>query len=78
MEMLEVSVIFSKGKQGYTVRKRKQLDTVYIDKGRHEIHGRSQSPRSLRRRSAAAWFLGSRVLIPLGAWTFVYCVVLCR
>jgi hypothetical protein len=28
-------------------------------------------PRSLR-RSAAAWLLGSRVRIPLGAWMFLY------
>jgi hypothetical protein len=28
--------------------------------------GRSQWPRGLRRRSAAAWLLGSRVRIPLG------------
>jgi hypothetical protein len=30
--------------------------------------------RSLRRRSAAAWLLGSRVRIPLRAWMFVSCV----
>jgi hypothetical protein len=35
---------------------------------------RSQWPRSLRRRSAAAWLLGSRVRIKLGAWMFVCCV----
>jgi hypothetical protein len=29
---------------------------------------------ALRRRSAAAWLLGSRVRIPLGAWMFVCCV----
>jgi hypothetical protein len=28
----------------------------------------------LRRRSAAAWLLGSRVRISLGAWMFVSCV----
>jgi hypothetical protein len=38
------------------------------------IEGRSQWPRSLRRRSTAAWLLGSRVRIPLGAWMFVSCV----
>jgi hypothetical protein len=32
---------------------------------------RSQWPRGLRRRSAAAWLLGSRVRIPFGAWMFV-------
>jgi hypothetical protein len=42
------------------------------------ILSRSQWPRGLRGRSAAAWLLGSRVRIPLGAWTFVCCVyVLC-
>jgi hypothetical protein len=30
--------------------------------------------RGLRLRSAAAWLLGSRVRIPLGAWMFVSCV----
>jgi hypothetical protein len=39
---------------------------------------RSQWPRGLRHRSAAAWLLGSRVRIPLRAWMFVSCVVLCR
>jgi hypothetical protein len=39
---------------------------------------RSQWPRGLRRRSAAAWLLESRVRIPLGTWMFVCCVVLCR
>jgi hypothetical protein len=40
---------------------------------------RSQCPRGLRRRSAAAWLLGSRVRIPLGAWMFVsYVYVLSR
>jgi hypothetical protein len=34
------------------------------------IYGR----RGLRRRSAAAWLLGSRVPIPLRAWMFVSCV----
>jgi hypothetical protein len=34
--------------------------------------------RGLRRRSAAAWLLGSRVRIPLGTWIFICCVVLCR
>jgi hypothetical protein len=33
--------------------------------------GRSQWPRGLRRTSAAAWLLGSRVRISLGAWMFV-------
>jgi hypothetical protein len=32
---------------------------------------RSQWPRGLRRRSAAAWLLGSLVRIPLRAWMFV-------
>jgi hypothetical protein len=35
---------------------------------------RSQWPRGLRRRSAVAWLLGSRVRIPLGTWMFVSCV----
>ena len=37
-------------------------------------------PRDLRRRSAAAWLLGSKVRIPLRAWMFVSgaCCVLCR
>jgi hypothetical protein len=34
----------------------------------------SQWPRVLRRRSAAARFLGSRVRIPFGTWMFVCCV----
>ena len=34
---------------------------------------RSQWPRSLRRRSAAARLLRSWVRIPPGAWMFVYC-----
>jgi hypothetical protein len=39
---------------------------------------RSQWPR-VRRRSAAARLLGSRVRIPLGTWMFVCCVyMLCR
>jgi hypothetical protein len=39
-----------------------------------DVLGRSHWPRGLRRRSAAAWLLGSRVRIPLGAWMFVSCV----
>jgi hypothetical protein len=42
---------------------------------------RSWWPCGLRCRSAAAWLLGSRVLIPLRAWmslVFICCVVLCR
>jgi hypothetical protein len=39
---------------------------------------RSQWPRRLRRRSAAAWLLGSRLWFPLGGWVFVCCVILCR
>jgi hypothetical protein len=39
---------------------------------------RSQWPRGLRRRSAAAWLLGSRVRIPLEACMFICYVVLCR
>ena len=35
--------------------------------------GRSQWPRSLRRRSAAARLLGLWVRIPPGTWTFVCC-----
>jgi hypothetical protein len=31
-------------------------------------------PRGLRLMSAAAWLLGSRFRIPLGAWMFAYCV----
>jgi hypothetical protein len=43
--------------------------------GMHEeCHGRSHWPRGLRRRSAAAWLLGSRARIPVGAWMFVSCV----
>ena len=37
------------------------------------VFGRSQWPRGLRRRSAAARLLGSWVRIPPGAWTFVCC-----
>jgi hypothetical protein len=40
----------------------------------HQLLGRSQRPRGLRRRSAAAWLLGSRVRIPFRAWMFVSCV----
>jgi hypothetical protein len=36
--------------------------------------GRSQWPRCLRRRCAAAWLLGSRVRIPLRTWMFITCV----
>jgi hypothetical protein len=35
---------------------------------------RTQWPRGLSRRSAAAWLLGSRARIPFGAWMFVCCV----
>jgi hypothetical protein len=35
---------------------------------------RTRWPRGLRRRSAAAWLLGSLVRIPLRAWMFVSCV----
>jgi hypothetical protein len=40
---------------------------------------RSQWPRGLRRRSAAAWLLGSRVRIPLEAGMFVssVCMLCC-
>jgi hypothetical protein len=38
---------------------------------------RPQWPRGLRRRSAAAWFLGSQVRIPFGAWMFVCVLCLC-
>jgi hypothetical protein len=38
------------------------------------IARRSQWPRCIRRGSAAAWLLGSRVRIPLWAWMFVCCV----
>jgi hypothetical protein len=42
------------------------------------LKSRYQWPLSLRHRSAAAWLLGSRFPIPLGAWMFVCCVyVLC-
>jgi hypothetical protein len=34
----------------------------------------SRWPCHLKRRSGAAWFLGSRVRIPLRAWLLVYCV----
>jgi hypothetical protein len=39
-----------------------------------KVMGRSQWPRGLRRRSAAAWLLGSQVRITLGAWMFASCV----
>ena len=39
-------------------------------------YGRSQWPRGLRRRSAAARLLRSWVRIPPGAWMFVECCVL--
>jgi hypothetical protein len=35
---------------------------------------RSRWPRGLRRRSAAAWLLGSRVRIPMRTWMFVSCL----
>jgi hypothetical protein len=38
------------------------------------VVSRSQWPRGLRRSSAAAWLLGSRVRIPLRAWMFVSCL----
>jgi hypothetical protein len=40
----------------------------------NNTHSRSQWPRGLRRRSAAAPLLGSRFRIPLGAWMFVSCL----
>ena len=41
-----------------------------------EKYSRSRWPCGLRRRSAAAWLLGSRVRIPLSAWTFrLYCML---
>ena len=40
---------------------------------RNSIHCRSQWPRGLRRRSAAARLLRSWVRIPPGAWIFVCC-----
>ena len=39
------------------------------------LHYRSQWPRGLRRRSAAARLLRSWVRIPPGAWMFVCCVL---
>jgi hypothetical protein len=45
------------------------------------ISDRSQWPRGLRRTSAAACFLGLRVLIPPGTWIVVSrerCELLCR
>jgi hypothetical protein len=36
----------------------------------HSFHCRSRCPRGLRRRSSAAWLLGSRVRIPLRTWMF--------
>jgi hypothetical protein len=43
-----------------------------------ERESRSQWPRGLRSRSAAAWLLGSWVRIPLKAWIFDSCVyILC-
>jgi len=41
------------------------------------LKGRSQWPRSLRRRSTAARLLRSWVRIPPGAWMFFCCGVLC-
>jgi hypothetical protein len=46
---------------------------VWILEG-NRVHCRSQWPRGLRRRSAVAWLLGSRIRIPLEAWMFVCCV----
>ena len=43
---------------------------------RNIVYRRSQWPRGLRRRSAAARLLRSWVRIPLGAWMFVECCVL--
>jgi hypothetical protein len=40
----------------------------------NESSSRPRWPRGLRRRSAAAWLLGSRVRISLRAWMFVSCV----
>jgi hypothetical protein len=41
---------------------------------RYYSKSRSQWPRGLRRMSVAAWFLGSRIRIPLGAWRFFCCI----
>jgi hypothetical protein len=35
---------------------------------------RSRWPRGLRRRSATAWLLGSRLRIPMRAWMFLLCL----
>jgi hypothetical protein len=48
------------------------LATNYMDI--FDRGSRSQWLRCLRRRSAAAWLLGSRVRIPLRAWMFVSCL----
>jgi hypothetical protein len=37
-------------------------------------YSRSWWQRGMRRKSAAAWLLGSRVRIPLRVWMFVSCV----
>jgi hypothetical protein len=52
------------------------LDTGFIQILHTVIYyvSRSQWPRGLRRRSAAALLLGSPVRVPLGAWMFVCCV----
>jgi hypothetical protein len=42
--------------------------------GSNEKGSRSRWPRGIRRRSAAAWLLGSRDGIPLRALVFVSCV----
>jgi len=47
-----------------------RYDKIWYDM----IWCRSQGPRSLRRRSAAALLLRSWVRIPPGAWMFVCCV----
>jgi hypothetical protein len=64
------------------------MDTVCIGKCRYEIEEKSsdmvnrrrfQWPYGLRRRSAAAWLLGSRIRIPLRAWMFFsrVCMLCC-
>jgi hypothetical protein len=51
----------------------KRKDGVFISVF-YSLQGRSKCSRGLRRGSAVAWLLGSRVRIPIGVRMFASCV----
>ena len=62
------SIFKTKHKSSYV-----QTSLQYYEPRYHSYYGRSQWPRGLRRRSAAARLLRSWVRIPPGTWMFVCC-----